>query len=52
MSALNFDTLDTADARHEAAGNYVLGTLSAASRRAVEQRLPHDAPLQIGREHV
>ena len=46
MSALNFDTLDTADARHEAAGDYVLGTLSAASRRAVEQRLPHDAPLR------
>lgn len=31
---------------HEQAGEYVLGTLSDARRRALEQRLPHDARLQ------
>ena len=31
---------------HEQAGEYVLGTLSEARQRALEQRLPHDAALQ------
>ena len=35
------------DARDELAGDYVLGTLSAASRRDVELRLPDDAALRI-----
>jgi anti-sigma-K factor RskA len=38
--------LDTADERSAAAGEYVLGTLSAAERREVEQALAHDAALQ------
>ena len=43
MSTLDFDAPESC---HEVAGEYVLGTLSAASRRAVEQRLPHDALLR------
>ncbi len=35
------------EARDELAGDYVLGTLSAASRRDVEVRLPGDAPLRV-----
>jgi anti-sigma-K factor RskA len=38
--------LDTADDRSVAAGEYVLGTLSDAERREVEQALAHDAQLQ------
>jgi anti-sigma-K factor RskA len=38
--------LDTADDRSAAAGEYVLGTLSDAERREVEQALTHDAQLQ------
>jgi anti-sigma-K factor RskA len=38
--------LDTADDRSAAAGEYVLGTLSDAERREVEQALAHDAALQ------
>ena len=34
------------DMRNELAGEYVLGTLSAARRREVEQRLPGDAALR------
>ena len=38
--------LDTPDDRSAAAGEYVLGTLSDAERREVEQALTHDAALQ------
>ncbi len=38
--------LDTPDDRSAAAGEYVLGTLSDAERREVEQALAHDAALQ------
>ena len=43
MSTLDFQNPASRD---EIAAHYVLGTLSAASRREVEQRLVHDAPLR------
>lgn len=44
MSSLDFQTPSS---RNEIASNFVLGTLSAASRRAVEERLPHDTGLRL-----
>ena len=38
--------IDSPESRNEVASEYVLGTLSAARRREVEQRLPHDALLR------
>jgi anti-sigma-K factor RskA len=42
------DALDfqTPTSRHDIAADYVLGTLSAASRRAVDERLAHDTALR------
>ena len=37
--------------RDDLASEYVLGTLSSARRRAVEQRLPHDAALRTAVHH-
>ena len=38
--------MNAADSTDELAGEYVLGTLSAARRREVEQRLPGDPDLR------
>ena len=45
------DAQNERDERDALAGDYVLGTLSAARRRDVEMRLPHDAALRTAVQH-